>query len=522
MKNLAAIFSNESFIKKLATIAFVFINLATISQELPSNIFVSIKAQESTISKILNDISEQTGYFFVYDNQVIDDEKIVNVRESRLELFSFLKDLLPDKSISFRVIDRHILILKDKRELPTNLVPIDYEMSDTTWHSVSGYIFDISSREPLPFASIGFESLGLGISSNLEGFFRLRFPAGIEDTVLSINYLGYEPKKLPLDLIRNKTIDIFLEPQAIELAEVVIRDYDALATVMKMIENKSVNFSDRPVYHYNFYREGVSRNDKLLNYSEAIFKIFKEPIHQRRRDQVKVLRGRNVENADITDTLVLKLKAGVQSTLELDIMKVPPDFLQEEFMPEFVFTNAGFSTREGRSAYAIAFEQRKDITKPFFKGILYIDTEDYALIEAEFEVNPRFIADAGGLFFIGWRREFIPTMKRAKYNVRYKKNQGFYHVHHIRGELELSVGTRRGRDFSTYSAFFETVVVKIDDYGVRRFPRSEVIRPNVIFVDQDFDQDDKFWSEFSVITPETSVIDAFAGIRTKIESFLEE
>ncbi len=512
-----------SLLRKVLVVSCLFFHQLSTGQGLGKDVFISIEAQRSTLYSILNQVSEQSGYFFVYDTQIIDNRRVVNVAKTNSELFSFLRSLLPGKEIGFRVLGRHILIFETQTEkTPASLTPVNVSLADTTFTTISGVVFDQNSGERLPFASVGIASAGLGVSTNLDGYFRLRVPHALFNETITIQHLGYQSKQFPVELLRDNTLEVFLSPSIIDLPEVVIRNYNPLKVLDNVLDLREKNFPDKPVYHYNFYREGVSRNKKLINYSEGIFKIFKDIPFQESRDQVKVLRGRNTTNIDNTDTLVLKLKAGVQSTLELDIMKVLPDFLHRDFMVDFDFANGGFSTRGGRSAYAIQFEQKKEIKNPLYKGVIYVDMEDYAIIEAEFEINPKFIANAGSMFFIGWKKEFAPTMQKAKYHVRYQKYNGFYHIHHIRGDLELSVKPSGSTATTDYSAFFETVVVKIAENDVKRFPGREAIKPNAIFLDLGFETDELFWGEYNVITPETGVIEAFNGIKARIESFLEE
>ncbi len=500
-----------------------FFHLLAFGQTLPKDVFVSIEAQRGSLYSILAKVSEQSGFLFVYDNKIIDNDKIINIRKTRSELFAFLRSLLPGKEIDFKIIGRHILIFESTKKAPDVYVSSENPIAtDTAFFLISGFVIDRMSGKRLPYASVGIAREGFGISTNLDGYFRLRVPNALSNESITIQHLGYQSKQLPVELLKGNTIDVFLEPSVIDLPEVVIRNYDPMEVLRKVLDLVDRNIPQKPVYHYNFYREGVSRNYKLINYSEAIFKIFKDTPNQGLSDQVKVLRGRNTTNADNTDTLVLKLKAGVQSTLELDILKVPPDFLQPDFMKDFTFTNGGFSTRGENSAFAIEFVQKKEITSPLYKGTIYVDTEDYAIIEAEFEINPKFISNAGNMFFIGWKKEYVPTMKRASYKVGYQKYDGYYHIHHIRGELELEVKTKKGSSANNYSAFFETVVVKIDHNGAKRFAKRDIIKPNTVFLDSGYPQDQIFWGDYNVITPETSVIEAFNGIKSRIERFLEE
>ena len=68
-----------------------------------------------------------------------------------------------------------------------------------------------------------------------------------------------------------------------------------------------------------FYREGVMKKNELQIYSEAILQIYKSAYSGTiLGDQIKVYKSRKIENTDRSDTLAVRLKAGLSTCLELD------------------------------------------------------------------------------------------------------------------------------------------------------------------------------------------------------------
>jgi len=489
-----------------------------LAQEKLPDVSVSLPRQTNTVYSLLNQISRESGFFFIYDSDVIDNNRRVSIRRNNQVISQWLDVILDDPSLQMRVIQRHILVFRTDAE-PIQAMPAPEHQKINPWFTIRGRVSDQVNGNPLPYASVGIPEKGFGISTNLDGFFQLRVPNEFIDKSLRISHLGFKTQEIPLHLLRDQFVDVIMETEYISMQEVVIRYYDPTAIVFQMLEKIEQNYGNKPVSLLSFYREGVKRNNKYLNFSEAVFRVFKAPVNAPYDDQVMVVKARNIINADHTDTLVLKLRSGVQSSLQLDIMSKLPDFLDPEFIDDYDFIRADIVTRNNRSLYAIEFAQKRIIRGPLFMGTLFIDTEDLALVEADFEINQKYINQARDQFFVRRIQSFVPIIERANYTISYQKFNGRYYLKHVRGELSLKIRRRNSLFNNHYFAFIEMAVGQIDDQDVNRFSRREVLSPRTTFVDLGYKYDDGFWGEFNVITPEKEIMEAFSGVKAKIESF---
>ena len=75
-------------------------------------------------------------------------------------------------------------------------------------------------------------------------------------------------------------------------------------------------------------------------------------------DQIKVYKSRKIENINRSDTLAIRLKAGLSTCLELDGAKKLFDFISVESMPEYIYRMTDIVTFNDEAAYAIDFEQK--------------------------------------------------------------------------------------------------------------------------------------------------------------------
>lgn len=485
---------------------------------------VSLPRQYSSIYSVLNQISNETGYYFVYDTEILNSDQKIRLRSGDKTLNEWLDEIIDDPLIGFNIIENHILIYRPAGNAGEN---DDQEISGKDsaeeFFVIQGRVIAESSRNPLPYATVGIQDKAVGITTNSDGVFTLKLSGEYVNDHISVSHLGYLTRFIPVKLFKDNKVDILMETDYISIQEVMIRYYDPDIIVNAAMERISDNYSDDPVYLLNFYREGVMRTNKFINYSEALFHVYKSPYNSTfERDQVKLLQSRTISNVDRSDTLILKIKAGVRNSLELDFIRNIPDFLNKEYMQEYDFTKADIVSKDGKRAYAVAFEQKKHIKDPLFKGLLYIDMESFAFLGADFEVHPDHVDKASNHFVTRKNRNYKASVDKAIYTVSYKYYDGSYHLNHVRADLHLRY-RKRYRIFSnSYHVFVEMATSRIGTEDVSRFNKKEELQTGRVFIDGNHEYDPDFWSNYSIIAPEKHITQALSLIDSKIESVVSE
>ena len=491
----------------------------------PEDIFsqiVSLPRQYTSIYSILNQISGQTGFYFVYETEILNSDRRVRLRTGNRTLSSWLDEIIDDPSLDFNIIENHILVYRPDVDKPENVISPAEEV-ERDYFMVQGRIMDESSRNPLAYATVGIKGRAVGITSNYDGVFTLKLSNEYIDNQISVSHIGYQSQNLPVQLFIDKKVDILMETDYISIQEVMIRYFDPLLIVRSALERKVKNYSNEPVYHLNFYREGVMRSNRFINYSEAFFQVYKSSYNRQfDQDQVRLLQSRTISNVDRSDSLILKIRAGIRSSLELDFVKSMPDFVNPEYLHEYDFTKADIISVDGKMAYAVAFEQKDHITDPLNKGILYIDMESLAFLGADFEVHPKYIDKAHNQFLTRRNRNYRASVEKAAYTVSYKYYDGRYHLNHVRADLHLRY-RRRYQIFSqNYHVFVEMATSRIETERVARFSRREALRTDRVFMDGNHAYDPSFWNGYSIVAPEKRITDALSRIESQIESVVSE
>lgn len=482
---------------------------------------ITLNRQFTTVYKALNQISDSTGILFAYDSRIVKSDRRIRIDNSKRTLAQALRYILNDKTLKFDLIEQHILIYRDTSASFSrkHVQPTDSLKSFT----VKGRVLDSETKTPIAYATVGVPRYAVGNVSNLDGVFTLKLPMFLKDSSLKISHIGYKPKFIPINILKKEPVDIYLSTDFISIQEVIIRNIDPLTLLKEALSKIDKNYYSSPIYLNSFYREGVIKNKKYQNYSEAIFSIYKPSyLNKFTNEQVKLLKSRKTQNIDQTDTLNIKLRGGINSILQLDIIKNFPFFLKNDYWKFFDFTRKDIVTYQNNIAYEIAFEQKEHVTEPLFKGVLYIDTETLAIVGAEFEVNPRFISAATSqyVYKTNWRFKIRP--KSIKYSVKYSQTNGKYHLSHIRGDLHFKYRKRRSLFYNPFHTFFELAVSQVDTTDVARFHRKETASTTSVFFDEWSEYDSEFWRDFNIILPEKDVKEALKQIDTKIENVVLE
>ena len=143
------------------------------------------------------------------------------------------------------------------------------------------------------------------------------------------------------------------------------------------------------------------------------------------------------------------------------------------------------------------------INSPLYKGQLYIDTDNYALVEIRFEINPLYAEKATNMFLEKRSRDYKLTLRSATYKISYKPSSDhIYYLNHIRGDLEFKVKRNRHFFSSPLHIWFEMVNCRTDTENVNSFPREDRLPTRNVFSETKHEYDADFWEHFNVILPE--------------------
>jgi hypothetical protein len=476
------------------------------------------KVKETTY-ELLNRITDLTGFFFIYDSDVINSEKKINFPGGNHTVKQSITLITKDPNIQIKIINRHILLFKKETQAATVAKILPEIDENPKFVIVKAIVKDARTNEPIPYVSASIEETGIGTVTNQSGEFMLKIP--LSDTIrnIQISHVGYNQQTIPVELFPENMIDIYLQTKIVPLQDVIVGIVNPQKIIREMLDNRSVNYQNNPVYFTTFYREGVEKRNTIISLTEAVFQIYKTGLESASNDQVRLLKMRKISNKAETDSIMLKMRAGIDASLHLDIIRHLPDFLELDEYNTYNYSKIDMTITDSNLAHVIAFEQKSGITEPFYKGELYIDADNSALLVAHFEINPEYISKATDIFVLKKTKGIDIKPENVHYYVYYKYWNGRYYLNYIRGDLTFKVKKEKAffQPSQSIRTFFEMVVCKIDTDDVKRFPRKESISTRNVFSETKFQYDNRFWDDFNVILPEEKLSEAISRISSKIE-----
>jgi hypothetical protein len=463
----------------------------------------------------LNIISRNTGYYFTYDSKLIDTERKIPLNFSGIRLRVILDSILNNDSLKYSVINRYIIIYRISPPSPTPNTSSDGDIK-----YISGIITDFESGEPLPFATIGIISTGRGTVSNNNGEFGLKITGESLDDSLSVSYLGYYNRKIPVRQTVDNYLNIRMMREYIPIPEIIIKNQAPQEIMRKAYMAISSNYGSSPANMRAFYREAVLKKADLQIYSEAILDIFKSAYAGSIfSDQVKVIKSRKIENLGMKDTLTIRLKAGLSTCLLLDGARHTFDFLLPENFSQYDFRMTDIVTVGDESAYVIDFIQKPSVDIPLFKGSIYINTYSFAIVQAEFEINPQYIDQVREEFINNPAKGYKMWPVSIKYYVSYRKIDNRYFLNHVRGELGFTAKQKKKLFNSSFQVFFELAVTDIRLENVTRFDRDEIAPIHAIFSRTISSYDTDFWGSMDFLKPEDNLLQELKNMKVRLQEF---
>jgi hypothetical protein len=472
----------------------------------------SIKA-----SRALGEITRVTGYLFTYDSQIINSNRTFSLPGEEMPVRVILDSVAGDPAVHYLVQGRHIILYRltampEKPDPPADSLPV--------FVSIGGKIIDAETNEPLPYATIGISHRGRGTVTNFNGDFILRISEECLEDTLTVSYVGYVNRLLPVKSLPGNMMTIKMDRDYIPIPEIIIRAQDPLLILRRTISSAASNYGTTPAVLTGFYREGVYRKKEPQIYSEAVVRIYKSPYARSlQNDQIKIIRSRKIENLEAKDTLAVRLKAGLSATLSLDGMRHLFDFLDPQSFDTYDYHLRDIVTIDGQTAFVISFKQKQWVTEPLMQGDIYVNVDNYSVMLAEFEVNPLYVDQTGESFISRLPKDYTMKPEYVRYRTRYRNVDGRYYLSHVRGDLGFMARGRKKVFSSRFNIFFELAITEHRTDNVARFDHEELAPAYSIFSLTINGYDAGFWKDFDFLKPEDDLVEALDKLKIRLGEY---
>lgn len=173
------------------------------------NAKVSIRMNNVKLDKILNEIENQTDYFFIYNNQV-DINKITSVKVKNEAVAQVLDRILSGTGINYELEGTHIILTTEA------IKDLHAQQQAKT---VTGTVTDVSG-EPIIGANIRIKGTTTGTITDIDGNFSIEAEP---QSVIEVSYIGYLTQETVIN--NQKSIRFLLKEDTKTLDEVVVIGY---------------------------------------------------------------------------------------------------------------------------------------------------------------------------------------------------------------------------------------------------------------------------------------------------------
>ncbi len=171
---------------------------------------VTIKAVNSKAEAVFSDIMRQTGKNFIYTPDILRGLR-ATVSAADEPLDKVLERMFRGSDVTFSIKGKNVILKKRRKKVTRPAV---------RWATVSGFVRDSATGEPLPGATVYVSTGKTGCSTNAYGFYSLRIPEGeISLSSSCFDYLSESTDRFRLR--RDTTIDFSLKLVK-QLQEVIV------------------------------------------------------------------------------------------------------------------------------------------------------------------------------------------------------------------------------------------------------------------------------------------------------------
>jgi hypothetical protein len=503
------------FLPVILLISLLHTGIPALAQESVLDREVNLSHSTGEIDQLLKEIGRKGKFSFTYTSQ-IQTNRMASVLLRKQSVQNHLADIFRYDSILIKEQNKKVL-----------LIPLIRKPQITfNFRSIKGLVIDGKTRRPLPFSNIFLNNKSTGTISNSAGRFELKIaPADNSDT-LGISYIGYEMVTIPLSALDTSILIVRLSAEKVQIKEIVVKPLDPIYILTKAIERIPSNYDRKPAIYTGFFRESTQQDNKNISLSEAFINVFKEPYTSFRSDQIKIFKGRKGTNTDEKEFVEFVVQGGLYNTLQLDIVKNLPSFLDADYFALYEYQIERIISHFERLTYVIMFDQREGVKYPCYKGKVYIDVESLAIVGASFELPEKGMSYAAGIYIKKIPRRTGVKPINAHYQVFYRLYSNKWNLSNARSEVLVRVRRRKDKRQDKFNSVFasisEFVITGKDTANVVRFKTDEVSRPRDILVEQIGETDIDFWGNENMIIPEEPIEKAIIRLGRRNNIFSEQ
>ncbi|MFQ9022324.1 MAG: secretin and TonB N-terminal domain-containing protein [Parabacteroides merdae] len=131
-----------------------------------------------SIEDVLNKIEENSEFHFIYNNELVNVDRKVNVKFDNETIESILKKVFKSTNVEYKVNEKQIILRPKEMDI---VAKVQQEQK-----TVKGVVSD--QFGPIAGANVSIQGTTVGTITDMDGNFTIEVP---EDATLQISFIGY-------------------------------------------------------------------------------------------------------------------------------------------------------------------------------------------------------------------------------------------------------------------------------------------------------------------------------------------
>ena len=169
---------------------------------------LDFQIEKGTVKDVLEVIENQTGLSFMYDNQILDVNRIVTLKANNQSVEEVLQSLLLEENLKYERVNRYIIISANNPNAGQQV------------ENITGTVID-KQGAPLPGVTVIIKGTTNGTVTNVDGKYVISDVP--ENATLVFSFVGMKPQEI---LVGSQSIiDVTLADETIGLDEVIAIGY---------------------------------------------------------------------------------------------------------------------------------------------------------------------------------------------------------------------------------------------------------------------------------------------------------
>jgi len=178
------------------------------------NTKLSLNLDNVTVGNVLEEIENQSEFYFLFNAKLIDIEREVSISIEDQRISNILASLFSGTGVSSTVRDRLIILTPGNMPAEVPEIPVQQQV-------VAGTVTDSQTGEAMPGVNIVVKGTNIGTISDINGKYSL--PVTDRNAILVFSFVGYVIQEAPLN--GRTTMDVALVSEMRGLDEVVVVGY---------------------------------------------------------------------------------------------------------------------------------------------------------------------------------------------------------------------------------------------------------------------------------------------------------